>query len=66
MIQLVSKMDCSLDVVSGGELYTAYAAGFDMARVYFHGNNKSMDELKMALKYKVERSLLITLWKLNC
>lgn len=53
MIQLVSKMDCSLDVVSGGELYTAYAAGFDMARVYFHGNNKSKDELKMALKYKV-------------
>ena len=46
-------MDCSLDVVSGGELYTAYAAGFDMRRVYFHGNNKSMDELRMALKYKV-------------
>ena len=53
MLQLVSKMDCSLDVVSGGELYTAYVAGFDMNRVYFHGNNKSMDELKLALKYKV-------------
>ena len=53
MIQLVSKMDYSLDVVSGGELYTAYKAGFDMSRVYFHGNNKSIDELNMALKYKV-------------
>ena len=53
MLQLVSKMDCSLDVVSGGELFTAYVAGFDMNRVYFHGNNKSMDELKLALKYKV-------------
>ena len=53
MIQLVSKMDCSLDVVSGGELYTAYAVGFDMSRVYFHGNNKSIDELNMALKHKV-------------
>lgn len=54
MIQIVSKMDCSLDVVSGGELYTAYVAGFNMQRVYFHGNNKSKEELQMALKYKVK------------
>lgn len=53
MIQLVKKMDCSLDCVSGGELYTAYQAGFDMKRVYFHGNNKSEEELKMAMKYGV-------------
>ena len=53
MIQLVQKMDCSLDVVSGGELYTAYQAGFDMKRVYFHGNNKSKEELEMAIEYGV-------------
>lgn len=53
MIQLVDKCGCCLDVVSGGELYTAYKAGFDLSKVYFHGNNKSIDELKMALELGV-------------
>ncbi len=39
-----------LDVVSGGELYCAQQAGTDMKRIYFHGNNKSTEELEMALK----------------
>ncbi|MCC8023387.1 MAG: diaminopimelate decarboxylase [Clostridiales bacterium] len=39
-----------LDVVSGGELYTALQAGFPMERVYFHGNNKTYDELLMAVE----------------
>ena len=34
-----------IDVVSGGELYTALEAGVDPSRIYFHGNNKSRDEL---------------------
>ena len=38
------------DVVSGGELYTALKAGFPMDKVYFHGNNKTPDELEMAVK----------------
>ena len=42
-----------LDVVSGGELYTAYKAGFPMEKVCFHGNNKTPDEIKMALKFGV-------------
>ena len=41
MIQLVKDMGMSLDVVSGGELYIAQQVGFDMNKVYFHGNNKS-------------------------
>lgn len=53
MIQLVQQNGCSLDCVSGGELYTAFKAGFDMKRVYFHGNNKSKEEIQMALKYHV-------------
>ncbi|MCB6993487.1 diaminopimelate decarboxylase [bacterium 210820-DFI.6.37] len=39
-----------LDVVSGGELYCARQAGVDMKKIYFHGNNKSEDELRMALE----------------
>ena len=38
------------DVVSGGELYGAMKAGVDMNKVYFHGNNKSDDEIRMALE----------------
>lgn len=53
MCTLVAAQQCSLDVVSGGELFTARQAHFPMERVYFHGNNKSYDELIMALEYGV-------------
>ncbi|MRX74285.1 diaminopimelate decarboxylase [Bacillus lacus] len=49
MFQLVEEEGLSLDVVSGGELFTAIAAGFPASRIHFHGNNKSREELKMAL-----------------
>lgn len=49
-VQLVAEEGLSLDVVSGGELYTALAAGFPAERIHFHGNNKSYDELQYALK----------------
>lgn len=51
--QILNKAGLSVDVVSGGELYTAYKAGFPMNRVYFHGNNKTVDELTQALSLKV-------------
>lgn len=36
MIQLAEEEGLSLDVVSGGELYTAVAAGFPAERIHFH------------------------------
>ncbi len=38
-----------IDVVSGGEVYTALNAGVDPTKLYFHGNNKSRDELEFAV-----------------
>jgi diaminopimelate decarboxylase len=38
-----------LDVVSGGELYTALQAGVSADKLYFHGNNKSVAELELAI-----------------
>lgn len=38
-----------IDVVSGGELYTALEAGVPAEMLYFHGNNKSLDELQLAI-----------------
>jgi diaminopimelate decarboxylase len=45
--RMVDEEGLGLDVVSGGELYTALKAGFPAGRVYFHGNNKSPSELEM-------------------
>ncbi|MFS0863486.1 diaminopimelate decarboxylase [Fredinandcohnia sp. 179-A 10B2 NHS] len=53
MIQLVEEEGLSLDVVSGGELFTAIQAGFPSERIHFHGNNKSYEELDMAIKNKI-------------
>ncbi|WP_318508522.1 diaminopimelate decarboxylase [Bacillus sp. T3] len=49
MVQLAKEEGLSLDVVSGGELYTALRAEFPPEKIHFHGNNKSDDEIKMAL-----------------
>ncbi|MDR6122515.1 diaminopimelate decarboxylase [Bacillus sp. SLBN-46] len=53
MIQLAEEEGLSLDVVSGGELYTAIVAGFPVERIHFHGNNKSREELEMALDHQI-------------
>jgi diaminopimelate decarboxylase len=47
-----------VDVVSGGELYTALKAGFDAKKIVFHGNNKSYDEIKMAIEEGVGRIII--------
>lgn len=49
LLQLVKQAGCCLDVVSGGELDAAISAGFPKEKIYFHGNNKSMEELRTAL-----------------
>lgn len=49
MCGLADQLGLGLDVVSGGELYTAYQAKFPVERIYFNGNNKSADELRLAL-----------------
>lgn len=43
------------DTVSGGEIYTVYKAGADMSKVLFNGNNKSYDELTLALEVGIGR-----------
>ncbi|MGI6269341.1 MAG: diaminopimelate decarboxylase [Candidatus Howiella sp.] len=53
------------DVVSGGEIYTALAAGFPAERMFFHGNNKSPDELELALTENVGRIVVDNLTELE-
>lgn len=46
---IVASEGLGIDVVSGGELYTALQAGLKPDLIYLHGNNKSIDELQMAI-----------------
>jgi diaminopimelate decarboxylase len=52
---LFKEEGLGLDVVSGGELYVARQSGFPLNKVYFHGNNKSSEELALALEWDVGR-----------
>jgi len=52
---ILKEEGLGLDVVSAGELSIAHSVGFPLDRVYFHGNNKSAEELRLALEWKVGR-----------
>jgi diaminopimelate decarboxylase len=58
MCRIIDKEGLALDVVSDGELYTAMISGFPGERIFFHGNNKSIQELDMALDYNVGRIVI--------
>ena len=47
--RIMKEEGMGLDVVSGGELYTAMQAGFPAEKIQFHGNNKTPDEISYAL-----------------
>ena len=53
--RIMKEESMGVDVVSGGELYTALQAGFPAEKIYFHGNNKTEEELRMALEHNVGR-----------
>lgn len=56
--QVMAEQGFGLDIVSGGELAVAQRARFPMEHISFHGNNKSEDELLIALKLGVGRIIL--------
>lgn len=65
MCQLINEEGLSLDVVSGGELYTAIKSGFPPERIYFHGNNKTPDELEMAIDYEIGRIVVDNFYEIE-
>ncbi|MCX7694829.1 MAG: diaminopimelate decarboxylase [Caloramator sp.] len=58
MCRIIKREGLWLDVVSGGELYTAKSVDFPMENVIFHGNNKTYEELEMAVEYGVGRIVI--------
>ena len=53
MCKIMQQESFGLDLCSGGEIYTANSAGFDMSKTLFNGNNKTYEELSLALEYGV-------------
>ena len=65
LARLFNEEGLGLDVVSAGEMSIARSAGFPMDRVYFPGNNKSAEELRLALEWGVGRIVVDNFYELN-
>ena len=56
--RLIAEQGLGFDAVSGGELAVLRAAGVEMGTVYLHGNNKSAEELRLAVDAGVGRIVI--------
>lgn len=65
MCKLINEEGMYLDVVSGGELYTAQKAGFPLERVLFHGNNKTLDEIELGVKLGVGKFVVDNYYEMD-
>ena len=55
LLLLLMEEGLGLDVVSAGEIGIAQSVGFPPGKVYFHGNNKSAEEIRLALNWHIGR-----------
>lgn len=65
MYRICKQENMSIDTVSAGEIYTALKAGFPAERIFFHGNNKTLDEIEFALDNNVGRIVVDNLTELE-
>ena len=63
--RIAKEEGLGLDVVSGGELYTALKADFPTEKICFHGNNKTSDELEMTVKNNVGHIIVDNIYELE-
>lgn len=65
MARIIKRENFGIDIVSGGELYTAMEVDFPAEKIIFHGNNKTEEELEMAVQYGVGRIIVDNLYELS-
>ena len=65
MYRIVQSEGLGADVVSAGEIYTAVSAGFNPGNLFFHGNNKTCDELEYAISLGIGRIIVDNLTELE-
>ncbi len=63
--RLVHEEGLALDIVSGGELAVAKAVDFTPEKIYFHGNNKTPDEIAFALDYGIGHFVIDSFYELD-
>lgn len=65
VLKIMDEEGVGVDVSSGGEFYTARLAGCKLQTIYFHGNNKSRQELKETLEAGIGRTIVDNLTELK-
>lgn len=65
LCRIMKDEGMGLDVVSGGEMYTAIKAGFPVDKIHFHGNNKTLEELTLAIDNNIGKIVVDNLTELN-
>lgn len=65
LCRIIKDEGLGIDVVSGGELYTALSVDFPPEKIVFHGNNKTEEEIKLALESGVGRIVVDNLTELR-
>ena len=65
LAHILNEEGLSLDASSGGEIYIALEGGFPAGRIYFHGNNKSEEELSFAIKRNIGTIVIDNLYELE-
>ncbi len=58
MCKIIEREGLCMDVDSGEELYTAMKANFPAEKIEFNGNNKSVEELELAIDYNIGRIIV--------
>ncbi len=65
LASILHEEGLGLDVVSGGEMSIARAVNFPQGLVYFHGNNKQPQELRMALEWGIGRIMVDNFYEMT-
>ena len=63
--KIINSENLGIDVVSGGELYTAIKSGITADKIMFHGNNKTIEELNLATDYRISRVIVDNFYELE-
>ena len=51
--EIMREEGMGIDVVSCGEIYTAFRAGYPLANAYFHSNNKTDEDIRFAMEHGI-------------
>ena len=63
--EIMTEEGMGIDVVSSGEIYTAMQAHYDLSRAYFHGNNKTDEDIAYAMDCGLGCFVVDGFWELE-